>query len=66
METPYSSVDFEEQLEEKNISTRLFCQDALAKLIKETTNIKKVQTQLVSKDNRIRWCPLMSLPHRLA
>lgn len=54
-------------LEERGITTVLFCQPALVTLLREGTALATVCSSVGADlfDGQTRWCPLMSLPHRL-
>ena len=52
-------------LKERGIKASLFCQEVLAGLLRDSGNIGKIRTTLDQGNDRIRWCPLLSLPHRL-
>ncbi len=47
------------------VKTTLFCPENLAPLLRTCKNIGDISLMLGGFDPKIRWCPLMSLPHRL-
>ncbi|WP_320675939.1 glycosyltransferase family 9 protein [Prochlorococcus sp. MIT 1300] len=55
------------QLKEKGLNITIFCQKALARLLKEGSNLTTVLHEI--KPDRLTkgtlWCPLLSLPNRL-
>ncbi len=54
-------------LQEQGIATSLFCQSALVQLLQEQSELEEVFDDCPTSTFQpgSRWCPLMSLPHRL-
>jgi hypothetical protein len=52
-------------LQEHGITTRFFCPDPLAPLLRAGTSLGEIDLMLGQQGPAVRWCPLMSLPHRL-
>jgi hypothetical protein len=54
-------------LEQRGITTVLFCQPALVPLLQASTTLPSVCCEAPAElfDGRTRWCPLLSLPQRL-
>ena len=57
---------FMKNLKDKGINASLFCQESLAALLRRTKDIGEIRTQITNVNNNTRWCPLLSLPHRLS
>ena len=55
------------QLQQQGMRIRLFCQPQLTALLQEATEIEHVSDRIDPDEftEGTRWCPLMSLPHRL-
>jgi len=52
-------------LEQQGIETSLFCPEPLAPLLRESSTIARIDLMLGRQGPGVRWCPLLSLPHRL-
>ena len=52
-------------LDNLNIKYSFFCSEALAPLLRESTNIKNISTIMSNNYKNALWCPLLSLPFRL-
>ena len=52
-------------LREGGLRTQLFCQEALAPLLGESSNVGEISLVLGARGPGVRWCPLLSLPHGL-
>jgi hypothetical protein len=52
-------------LHDQGISTLLFCPEALAALLRNGSEIGPITLMLTQHTEAVRWCPLLSLPHRL-
>ena len=55
------------QLQEQGMRIRLFCQPQLTKLLREGSQLEHVSDRMAPNEftGGTRWCPLMSLPHRV-
>jgi len=52
-------------LKNKGIEASLFCPESLAPLLRNCSDIGCIEITLSRHGKGIRWCPLLSLPHRL-
>jgi hypothetical protein len=52
-------------LEQHGISTSLFCQESLTPFLRSCSDIVNIELTLTRQGRGVRWCPLLSLPHRL-
>jgi hypothetical protein len=52
-------------LQERGINTSLFCPEPLAPLLRAGSAIGDITLMLGHQSDAVRWCPLLSLPHRL-
>lgn len=52
-------------LRERGLRTSLFCPEPLAPLLRASSSIGDISLVLGEQGLGVRWCPLMSLPHRL-
>ena len=52
-------------LEQQGLATSLFCPEALAPLLRASSTINNIDLTLARQGSGVRWCPLLSLPHRL-
>jgi len=53
------------KLHERGIATSLFCPEPLAPLLREGSSLGEISLMLTGQGAGVRWCPLLSLPHRL-
>lgn len=55
------------ELQERGIEPLLFCQPALVELLRESSRLPCISSEAPPDwfDGHTRWCPLLSLPHRL-
>ena len=52
-------------LQERGICTTLFCPEPLAPLLRASSAIGSISLVLGEQGKGVRWCPLLSVPHRL-
>ena len=52
-------------LQQRGIQTSFFCPEPLAPLLRAGTKLGEITLMLGQQGPAVRWCPLMSLPHRL-
>lgn len=52
-------------LQERDLRTTLFCPEPLAPLLRASSSIGSISLMLGEQGPGVRWCPLLSLPHRL-
>lgn len=52
-------------LQQRGLHTSLFCPEALAPLLRASSQIGDISLMLAHHSPGVRWCPLLSLPHRL-
>lgn len=52
-------------LKERGLKTSLYCPEALAPLLRQSSQIGPIDLMLARQGPGVRWCPLLSLPHRL-